>query len=537
MKRQTAILLTGLLSAGPLASNAHAQNLNAYQTLANELDAAEQTAGKNALQTLSHLDAATKALDQLAPTITNPKLAGGLRDALDAARAAQSRTPAELQAQVILMRGLMRKALYDQTVTALATSPANGMERLNVLAKELGADAQALSADAKEGKLNLVAWRLQKTAAAKVSAALNGVEAKQTPTSYLNLARATSWFTVVQEAGRALNPSLDVPEFQRALTQLAAGNTAELGHSLTTLKTGVKNLNASLATVPTAVTTRTTTQNLTPVVVNGQKPASNNTSAPKVNNAAAGTSTAGGVGTAYAALGRALTASGHADMETARTELSLVPSALASAPSALRSAAGYDAFISHVQGMANRKGLRPTDVQALIAELGSLEQKAKGQTTSTLDSLSGASARSFGGGLRAILALLVALACAAPLYLLNLAFGGRNPFWRAISIALGLLLLPAFLEGVFGFLGWIGDLVNVPFLRSLTNLTLLQGAYAFPWQGLLYIAAIALATYGFRGLCEQFGLLGGRPAKKVNREAVATAQNPTQTSFDWDEEV
>lgn len=524
------------LTAGLLASVGHAQNLAAYKTLASQLDAAAQNTGKDPLTTLKNLDAASAALDQLAPTLNNPKLVGGLRDALNGARAAQSRTPTELQAQVALARGLMRKALYDQTVSVLATSPANGMDRLNLLASELGVSPQAVSADAKAGKLNLVTWRLQKAAAAKVSAALNGVEAKQTPTSYLNLARATGWFTVVQESGRALSPSLDVPQFQQALTHLATGNTAELKTSLATLKSGVTSLNASLASAPSAVVSQPaqgSTQQ-PPVVVGSGTTPKTTPAQPPASSTPVVPATGAGLGAAYAALGHALTAAGHADMEAARTALSTVPDALAAAPSTLRSAAGYDTLISHVQSMATRKGLRPSDVQALIAELGALEKRAAGEATSTLDNLSGSSARSLGGGLRAILALLIALACAAPLYLLNLAFGGRNPFWRAISVALGLLLLPAFLEGVFGFLGWLGDLINVPFLRSLTNMTLSQGAYAFPWHGLLYVAAIALATYGFRGLCEQFGLLGTKPVKKVKTE---TATSANHTSFDWDEEV
>ncbi len=222
-------------------------------------------------------------------------------------------------------------------------------------------------------------------------------------------------------------------------------------------------------------------------------------------------------------------------MPVARTELGKVAGALASAPSELRSVPGYDTYLSHVQSMAQRKGLRPADVQALIAELGSLEAQAAGQPTSTLDGLATSASRGLGGPVRALLSLLLAVACAAPLYLLNLAFGGRNPYWRAISVALGLLLLPAFLEGTFGFLGWLGDLVNAPFMRSLTNFTLSQSAYGLPFKGLLYALALALSVYGFRGLCVQFGLLGSGSQPR-NRVKVAESPSP-QTSFDWDEEV
>lgn len=526
MKYITTLTLTASLLFGA----AGAQNLTAYKALANNLDAAAQSSsGTDPLKTLNALDQAEKALDQLAPTLTNAKLVGGLRDTLGAARAAQGRTPTELQAQVLLTRGLMRKALYDQTVTVLASSPANGLERLGVLANELGADAAALQADAKAGKLNLVTWRLQKAATAKLSAALNGVQAQQTAQSYLNLARATGWFMVVQETGRAQTPPLDVPQFEKALKELATGDTATLTTSLTTLRGGVGAMTRALATVPTATVAK-------PTQPAEQPPVTTPTPAQPNPNPAAPTPSRGqgGLGGAYAALGRALTAAGHADLPTAREQLALVPTALATAPSELRSVPNYDAFLGHVQSMAERKGLRSSDVQALIGELGALEAQAKGMPTSTLDSLALSASRGLGGPIRALLSLLLAIACAAPLYLLNLAFGGRNPYWRAISVALGLLLLPAFLEGSFGFLGWLGDLANAPFLRSLTNFTLGQSAYGLPFKGLLYAAALGLSIYGFRGLCIQFGLLGSgaQPKNRAN-----TVKSPTQTSLDWDEEI
>lgn len=524
---------TFTLTASLLFGAAGAQNLTAYKSLASSLDAAAQSSsGTDPLKTLSNLDQAEKALDQLAPTLTNAKLSGGLRDTLSAARAAQGRTPTELQAQVQLARGLMRKALYDQTVTVLASSPANGLERLGVLANEVGADAAALQADAKAGKLNLVTWRLQKAATAKLSAALNSVQAQQTAQSYLNLARATGWFTVVQETGRAQNPPLDVPQFEKALRELTTGDTAALSTSLTSLRSGVGAMTRALATVPTATVVRPTTPPAEQPVVVTPNPA-NPQPAPHTTPPAVSRSE-GGIGSAYAALSRALTAAGHADLPTAREQLSKVPTALATAPSELRSVPNYDAFLNHVQSMSERKGLRSSDVQALIGELGGLEAQAKGMPTSTLDSLASSASRGLGGPVRALLTLLMAIACAAPLYLLNLAFGGRNPYWRAISVALGLLLLPAFLEGTFGFLGWLGDLVNVPFLRSLTNLTLGQSAYGLPFKGLLYAAALGLSIYGFRGLCVQFGLLGSgaQPKSRVN-----TVKSPTQTSLDWDEEI
>ena len=164
----------GTLMLAVLGS-AGAQDLSAYNAVATNLDAAYQTSGTNAEATLTQLDRATESFKQLEPTLRNRQIAGGISDALAGARAALARTPAEVQAQVLLARGLMRRALQDQTLTLLAGAPANGDAQLRVLAREFGlstAAAQALSTDARAGRLERVAWRLQRSAALQVSAAL-----------------------------------------------------------------------------------------------------------------------------------------------------------------------------------------------------------------------------------------------------------------------------------------------------------------------------------------------------------------------------
>ncbi|MFD1731807.1 hypothetical protein ACFSC4_13215 [Deinococcus malanensis] len=107
-----------------------------------------------------------------------------------------------------------------------------------------------------------------------------------------------------------------------------------------------------------------------------------------------------------------------------------------------------------------RSVLRPSDVQALIGGLSNLERTVAGQPASVLDRVSGGVARGFSGWVRVLTFLLLALLSVVPLYLLNLAFGGRNTYWRAIAGGLVLLLLPTLLEGLFGLLGGLGDLLG-----------------------------------------------------------------------------
>ncbi|GBF07639.1 hypothetical protein DAERI_160017 [Deinococcus aerius] len=526
------------LLAALLTGAAGAQDLSAYRALAGSLDAAWARSASPE-QALAELDRAQAAYTRLAPTLQNRQLLGGLQDALGGARAALARTPAEVQAQVLLARGLMRKALYDQTLGELAQAPANSAAQVRLLASEFGlsgAPARALLADAGAGRPERVAWRLQRAAVAKVGAALGATRPERSPAAYLNLARAASWFTAVQDAGAG---TLKVAAFSGALRQLTAGDVPGLTASLTALRRGTAALGRSLATPP-ALTAKTSTPALAPqpTASRSSKPApaparataAQPTSAPPTPSQSApvkSVAAAPSLDAAYVALGRALTASGHGDPVTARAELDRAAAALSSAPTGIRGSAGFGAFTRDLNAARERYGLRPGDVQALIAGLGGLEGDVAGEPRSRVDALSAGVARTFSGGLRAITFLLLALLALVPLYLLNLAFGGRNPYWRAITAALALLLLPVFLEGVFGFLGWLGDLSGVAFLRAAPSLTLWQGIYGLPLRALLTALAVGLAAYGFQGLCVQFGLLGRqRPAER------AVAQG-----LDWDEDV
>ena len=200
--------------------------------------------------------------------------------------------------------------------------------------------------------------------------------------------------------------------------------------------------------------------------------------------------------------------------------------------SGLSSTDGYDAALLDLSALQGRTGLRPGDVQAMTAELGSLENRANALPTSALDSAS-ATVSHLPPPLWALLFLIVGLLAVYPLYLLNLAFGGRNSYWKAIAASLLLLFLPVMLEGVGGVLGYLGDLTGVGALRALGNLSLHQGAWGLPIWLLLAAAAVGLSSYGFRGLCRQFGLLGGSSGSSPN----PTRAEPTQTALDWDEEL
>lgn len=525
-----------IVAVGLLVSTAGAQDLGAYRQLSGALDGAVRARASSAQAALTQLDAAQVAFEQLRPTLRNRQLSSGLEDALTGARAALGRTPAELEAQVLLGRGLMRKALYDQTLSQLISgTPGNGAQ-LQLLTREYGLSetgARAALTEGRAGQLERVAWRLQRAAAGRVLASLQAARPEQTTAAYVNLARATGWFTALPDAGAA--GGLQVSQFGDALRQLTAGNIPELTRSLSTLRQGAGALSASLTREPQTSSFRkpAASASAAPLqVTGGSGPAPVRTPPPPAvtRPVAAAVSDRGRPEDAarlYAALGRALAAAGHGENAAARAHLSEAAQALSAAPGSLRTAPGYTALVFNLSAAQTRLALRPTDVQALIGQAANLEALAAGRPASRLDAASAGTARVFSGWLRVLVFALLALLSAVPLYLLNLAFGARNASWRAVLLGLTLLLLPTVLEGVFGLLGALGDLANLGALRSLTNLTLGQAAYGLPVWALLSALAIGLLAYGFRGLCQQFGLLGSSPLPKTT----------TQHGLEWDEEL
>ena len=532
------LLLWGLLSS----AGAAAQDLAAYRTLAYTLDRAAAQAGRDPAAAKAELDRADAALSVLGPTLPGGEqgaLASNLRSTVTQAHSALSRTPAEVQAHVLLARGLLRRALYDQALGSLQPQPgpANDTAALRLLGRELGLQGEALAAlslQARLGKRDTVRWQVQRVAAGKVRAALQGTGPEQPRTAnYLALTRASSWFALVREPGRESTPPLGVPLFDQALRQVSGGDQTGLAQSLTDLQAGAADLERRLAAGAPAPTSG-------PSPTSGQVAAQPGDPASEESEAAAAVTTPG-TGTSaqpldavYAALARALTASGHGDPAQARATLAQVTPLLSEVPPAVRAAPAFAQFGRDVQSMQRRTGLRPDDVQALIATLGSAERQAAGQATAGSDGFAAGASRALGGGVRAWLGLGLAALCLLPLYLLRLAFGGSNVYWRSIWAGLLTLTLPLLLSGTFGLLAWLGDLLDLPLLRGAVNLTLSQGAGGLLLRGLLSAAGLALLAYGFWGLCQQFGLLGRRT---VTGPAPRPPSRYTQHDLDWDEEL
>ncbi|GAA4006116.1 hypothetical protein GCM10022631_16850 [Deinococcus rubellus] len=532
-----------LLLSLSLLGSAGAQNLDAYRQLKVALGNAVQDRAFSKARSLGDLQKAQQALDTLKPTIRSDLLAQGLDASLSSSRASLARSAADLEAQVTQARGLMRAVLYSQTLSALAAAqsaapPAGQSASLQnqsrLLAEEFGLDAASRSLFLKSVSRDAAQAQrlLDQAAARKVQGYLGAVNLADRAGAYLNLTRAASWFTAAQGAPAAGN--LQVDQFASAFSALGGGDSGAARSALQALRAGAARFvigasaapgSASAVLPPSQATSQGTPGSTIP---SQTAPAASPTPVGQpIATAPLSGSGEAGVDQVYANLGRALSAAAVADQPAARQALADAERALGQASTLSRSVS-YPVLAQDLSTLKTRSGLRPGDVQSLIGELGNVEAEASAKPGSVLNASAASVSRSFGGGVRAIFFFVLALLSAYPLYLLNLAFGSRNPYWRAILGGLILLLLPALLEGVGGLLGFLGDLSGVGALRSLTNLTLTQNAWGGPVWILSLLLALTALTYGFRGLCLQFGLLGAN---------ARPLQTETQSSLEWDEEI
>ncbi|WP_457638223.1 hypothetical protein [Oceanithermus sp.] len=194
--------------------------------------------------------------------------------------------------------------------------------------------------------------------------------------------------------------------------------------------------------------------------------------------------------------------------------------------------------------LINGVGLRTSDVNMVIDLLMGAEQQVLGEkpTAKTQLNIALAIEKATFGLPRAIFFIVVGVLALFPLYLIYLAFGGRNIYWRLLGLAFFFLLLPALLEGV----AYIGDILGtyggVPALHRLSSASIMQNILAQMAWGLLIFLVVVFASWGLRGIAIQFGLIQDRrqPSTTMQTGASSTSEaNPTLTSetiVEWDEE-
>lgn len=181
----------------------------------------------------------------------------------------------------------------------------------------------------------------------------------------------------------------------------------------------------------------------------------------------------------------------------------------------------------------------PTQADAaLVAARTALVRGAFAGATPTLaDEVEGGVARYWSGPARDAVFLILGILAIFPLVLLNMAFGGSNRNWRLVGWGLFLLLVPVFYQAVVGLANLLGEVVDLSWLPDLARWSLLGGLTGQVAWVLLVLVALVLAIVGLRGICLQFGLLGGaRKGAQPKATAVQPKGSTGHTTIDWDEE-
>ncbi|MFC6591934.1 hypothetical protein ACFP81_07890 [Deinococcus lacus] len=359
-RRRAPFLLAAALSLG----TAGAQDLGAYTALTTSLEQAVAARPAGAAATLPHLYGAQDAYEQLAPTLDDSSLRRDLETSLTAARATLTRSETELQAQVALTRGLLRKALYEQTMTQLAegTLPP---PQLRLLAEEYGLSApqQAALQQRSQADPGGVARALQAAAVRKSAAYLDRAEkAASRPAAYLELAQAMAWYTPLQDTVSATPGTLQ--QFSSALGAAAQGQAKP---DLTALRLELRRFGAALseeaapakapasgvaakppaavaASAPSAVPAATAAAEAAPAVEAGP-----DATAPDL----------AALDATYQALARALAANVISDWQGQTQALAAAQQSLGQWPQSLSSNQDAQEFQASLRRVQNRSGLRP----------------------------------------------------------------------------------------------------------------------------------------------------------------------------------
>jgi len=544
-------LFTAVLNVSLLTSSAVAQRatLESYGQVVEALDRAVVAQQDDPASSLDRLDQASNLYRSFASEVSSPVLSQGIAAALLRARQAVTRSSTDLAAQVGLVRGLLRRSLQDELLDATEGRNSLAPQLAATLATDLGLDPAGrtrLLAFVKAGDAEGTRKIVQRYAAVKMTASLDAANSPDKNRAYLGMAGASSWFMSVQGSPEAANLSTD--SFNTALGELTKGNRAVFESQKADLRSSSTGL-ATALTSSAAPNPSSATQPQTPVVV-PLTPGATPDAAPALNPDAPGSqaSALSSADQVYPPLVRALAAASSTDVTSARTlltqaqrafESGLGKSLEASDPSA-RSRI-LDRFRALENGSSS-VGMRPVDLQNLMSDISSADSATQAKTA-VPSSLNSAVGGVWQGWLRSLLFIVIAGLAFLPLRYLNLAFGGRNRYWRYIGVAMVLLFVPALLEGLAHLGSVLAEVSGVRFFDSLSNLSTLQNSTMQLLWALTLLAAVGFAIAGFRGICIQFGLIRvkGQNFTTTQLDTNATTTGGTnagssKNTFEWDEE-
>ncbi|MDO4264153.1 MAG: hypothetical protein Q4C67_08135, partial [Deinococcus sp.] len=522
-----AALLGAVLFTWPAAQ---AQDLGTYRQLTAELGRAQSVRPSDVGAALTELDRAEASFAALRPTLRDPQLSQSVQGTLDRARAALARTPADLQAQTIYAQALLRQALFTQTLQDLLEGRSGAAEegsdtpaRLKQLAQDFGletAETAALSQSAQAGQLGAVAARLQRAAARQIVRELKPWQTEgNTPPptqdeAYLRLTRASGWHLHLAELAGTPAPA----SYTAALTQLARGDLTGAAQPVRQLSAAAEltaqQLTQVLNTQAPAQATRATppvapSPAATNVIAVPQKPATDQ--APQAAAASGGSLVTvtsqpqqapgevgqGAAGPVYAALARALAAAANQDRAAGHAALQQALAALNALPDTWQGPAAAD-LARHLQALSRSPAIAPGDIAAEITELQALEQQVQeNQLALTIAQLRHVTSNFWSAKVQAAAFLLLTLLLPLPFYFKFRALGHQKGEWPLIVTGIGMLVVPAFGEGLIIMLTWLGTVLDSLLLQNAGLLSVRHSPLGHFLWWLFTLIGVLLMTAGF----------------------------------------
>jgi membrane-bound inhibitor of C-type lysozyme len=603
------------LGGGAFAQGASPDLIEGYRSISRSLAVARSSLATDPAGSLGQIEAAQNKFRGLAPQLRSQQLTDGANQAFMNAKTANSqRSEPNLSAQITQVTSILQRALYDRYFTELASARAASAARYattlgSVLGLQKNAQAALRQATA-SNSADRARSILENRVAEQIIASLRQAQVPDRAVAFQSAVRAAGSFLIVQDSPRV--GEMTVGEFTGAIQALTAGDTATFRSISSSLigKTSAfarsaRSMALAAGTAPaTAVAPGptpvkpavkpATTPTVKPATQTTAKPAAQPKPAPVPQaapvikpQAAPVVATPAPSSTARQELIKAgvnpeeattmaadLAAQGYDSLQNATDALYVQ---LAEAGARIQDGRISDAksYIESARTVFNRAlqrplevvrpdlsarasrlfesstNLRSVDIGTLMTEVDAIRGAFKGQSSSALQGVI-AAVQPLWLQIRGGLFLLIALAFAYPIYLLTLAFGGRNPYWRYIMVAMILLFIPPLLEGI----AWLGSLLSqatgLSAFDGLSSLSILQNPLAQIVWAVTLVLTVIFATMGFYGIAQQFGLIRTRHEAPAAMTAMETtpaggrmtgvARNPTdpglgdKTVVEWDEE-
>ncbi|GHF93153.1 hypothetical protein GCM10017783_01320 [Deinococcus piscis] len=513
-------LLSAVLVSLPAAQ---AQDLGAYRELGHALSRAQSVRPTDVGAALIELDRAEGVFAVLRPSLRTPPLSSSIQGALDQARAALARTPTDLEAQTLYAQALLRHALYTQTLQDLLQADVDTGPRLNQLAQDFGlnaADTAALRRAGQFGQPEIAAALLQQAAARQTVAVLapwqSGAAALSRDEAYLRLTQASGWYLHLAE----LTGAPDAATYSASLNQVAQGNLAGSAQSVRQLHSTALQLQQSLrdqlAAAQSSAEKPAVPQRETPGAPGGQAqataaqatssvivvpaiPEHPSATAPTVGSPAR---TPGGsapnITAIYATLARALAAAGSQDQAAAQSALSQAAQAVDTLPTGLQGQATTE-LAAHLHSLSKRSWIEPSDIAAEIMQLRELEKQAQSapRAGTAAPQVHALTTRLWSGQIQALAFLLLTALLPLPFYFKFQALGHQKGEWALIVTGIGMLVIPAFTEGLTILFSWLGNALGIPLLEHAALLSMRHSPLGHLLWWLFTLIGILLMTAGF----------------------------------------